>query len=87
MEQHIPLGMITAINVLPSKQPKIPDNVPTEGPCPVWSSDEAQAMAGNVDALEATQSENARLRQRVKDLESKLREETDAADRCLSRNA
>ena len=37
MEQHIPLGMISALNLLPSKQPPIPENLPTEGPCPVWS--------------------------------------------------
>merc|ERR1712072_913939 len=38
MEQHIPLGMVMAFNVLPSQQPPIPSNVPTEGPCPVWSN-------------------------------------------------
>jgi len=39
MEQHIPLGMVFALNVLPSKQPPVPANVPTEGPCKVWSND------------------------------------------------
>ena len=38
MEQHIPAGMMTVFNMLPSLQPKIPRNVPTEGPCPVnWA--------------------------------------------------
>jgi len=34
MEQHIPLGMMTVLNVLPSQQPPIPRSTPTEGPCP-----------------------------------------------------
>ena len=38
MEQHVPLGMIMALNILPSKQKPIPGNVPTDGPCPVWSA-------------------------------------------------
>ena len=38
MEQHIPLGMMMALNILPSKQPAIPHDVPTDGPCPVWSN-------------------------------------------------
>eukprot|EP00928_Gymnodinium_smaydae_P063863 TRINITY_DN47342_c0_g1_i1.p1 TRINITY_DN47342_c0_g1~~TRINITY_DN47342_c0_g1_i1.p1 ORF type:complete len:963 (-),score=90.33 TRINITY_DN47342_c0_g1_i1:29-2881(-) len=37
MEQHIPTGQMMAFNVLPSKQPPIPDDIPTEGDCPVWS--------------------------------------------------
>jgi FtsP/CotA-like multicopper oxidase with cupredoxin domain len=37
MEQHIPTGQIMAFNLLPSKQPPVPDDVPSEGPCPVWS--------------------------------------------------
>jgi len=40
MEQHIPLGMITALNVLPSQQKPVPDDVPTEGPCQKWSDPE-----------------------------------------------
>merc|ERR1711871_1508291 len=40
MEQHIPLGMITALNVLPSQQRPVPDDVPTEGPCQKWSDPE-----------------------------------------------
>jgi FtsP/CotA-like multicopper oxidase with cupredoxin domain len=40
MEQHIPTGQIMAFNILPSRQPRIPSDVPTEGPCPVvsWAS-------------------------------------------------
>ena len=37
MEQHIPTGQVMAFNLLPALQPPIPDGVPTEGPCPVWS--------------------------------------------------
>ena len=37
MEQHIPTGQIMAFNLLPSKQPVVPTDVPTEGPCKVWS--------------------------------------------------
>eukprot|EP00930_Biecheleria_cincta_P082909 TRINITY_DN72545_c0_g1_i1.p1 TRINITY_DN72545_c0_g1~~TRINITY_DN72545_c0_g1_i1.p1 ORF type:complete len:981 (+),score=182.08 TRINITY_DN72545_c0_g1_i1:68-2944(+) len=42
MEQHIPTGQMMAFNLLPSKQPPIPDDVPTEGSCPVWSGRSAQ---------------------------------------------
>eukprot|EP00933_Yihiella_yeosuensis_P060832 TRINITY_DN63635_c0_g1_i1.p1 TRINITY_DN63635_c0_g1~~TRINITY_DN63635_c0_g1_i1.p1 ORF type:complete len:956 (-),score=217.94 TRINITY_DN63635_c0_g1_i1:385-3252(-) len=41
MEQHIPTGQVMAFNLLPSKQPPIPDDVPTEGECKVWSGREA----------------------------------------------
>jgi FtsP/CotA-like multicopper oxidase with cupredoxin domain len=41
MEQHIPTGQMMAFNVLPSKQPPIPSDVPTEGPCDVWSHQSA----------------------------------------------
>jgi FtsP/CotA-like multicopper oxidase with cupredoxin domain len=37
MEQHIPTGQIMAFNIKPSEQPPIPEDVPTEGPCPKWS--------------------------------------------------
>jgi len=37
MEQHIPTGQIMAFNLLPSQQPPIPSDVPTEGDCPIWS--------------------------------------------------
>lgn len=40
MEQHIPTGQIMAFNILPDKQPPVPKDVPTEGPCPVWSQAE-----------------------------------------------
>lgn len=38
MEQHIPGGQMMAFNIKPREQPPIPRDVPTEGPCPVWSS-------------------------------------------------
>jgi FtsP/CotA-like multicopper oxidase with cupredoxin domain len=38
MEQHIPTGQMMVLNILPAEQPPIPKDVPTEGPCPVWSS-------------------------------------------------
>ena len=38
MEQHIPTGQVMAFNILPAEQPAVPKDVPTEGPCPVWSS-------------------------------------------------
>lgn len=41
MEQHIPTGQMMAFNLLPSKQPPIPYDVPTEGPCKVWSGRDA----------------------------------------------
>lgn len=34
MEQHIPLGMSTVLNILPSQQKMVPGNVPTAGTCP-----------------------------------------------------
>jgi len=37
MEQHIPTGQIMAFNIKPADQPPVPSDVPTEGPCPVWS--------------------------------------------------
>merc|ERR1711871_691557 len=38
MEQHIPTGQMMVFNLLPADQPPIPGDVPTEGPCPVWSA-------------------------------------------------
>ena len=84
MEQHIPLGMIMALNVLPSRQPPIPADVPTEGPCPVWSGDQARALAGDSGARATVVDENRRLRQRVQDLEAALDKETAATDACLA---
>jgi len=37
MEQHIPTGQIMAFSLLPSQQPPIPKDVPSEGSCPIWS--------------------------------------------------
>mmetsp|Transcript_128974 Transcript_128974/g.401231 ORF Transcript_128974/g.401231 Transcript_128974/m.401231 type:complete len:652 (+) Transcript_128974:34-1989(+) len=42
MEQHIPTGQIMAFNIRPKEHPPIPRDVPTEGPCPVWSERVAQ---------------------------------------------
>lgn len=92
MEQHIPLGMVTAINVLPSQQPPIPDNVPTEGPCPVWSSASGRAGAVSANgvngaprnasaAVQDLVAENSALRQRLKDLEARLAVEEDRNQR------
>ena len=75
MEQHIPLGMVFAVNVLPSKQLPIPKEVPTEGPCPVWSS--------NTDEM-TIKKENDMLKQKVIDLQKELVKETDAATKCLN---
>lgn len=38
MEQHIPTGQVMAFNIRPADQPAVPKDVPTEGPCPVWSA-------------------------------------------------
>lgn len=46
MEQHIPTGQVMAFNLLPSKQPPIPADVPTEGPCSVWSGSNAPSRHG-----------------------------------------
>jgi hypothetical protein len=60
MEQHIPLGMMFALNVLPSKVPAIPSDVPTEGPCMMDSSSSSLI------------EENTKLSERVKELEREL---------------
>lgn len=72
MEQHIPLGMVFAVNVLPSKQPPIPKEVPTEGPCPVWSNDDSITVS----------AENIMLKQKINDLEKNLVSEKNLADQC-----
>jgi len=41
MEQHIPTGQVMAFNLLPGQQPRIPEDVPSEGPCAVWSASAA----------------------------------------------
>lgn len=33
MNNHLPLGMVMALNIQPSKQKKVPADVPTENPC------------------------------------------------------
>merc|ERR1711937_676409 len=65
-EHHVALGLMMALNILPSKQPPIPDSVPTEGPCPVWShssnhSTEAVPEKVNKDLVQ----ENERLERRI----------------------
>ena len=67
MEQHIPLGMVMAINVLPSKQLPVPESVPTEGTCSVWSD-----AAANTTDIAALAAENRALRQRVAALEKQV---------------
>eukprot|EP00948_MAST-09A_sp_MAST-9A-sp1_P003468 g3468.t1 len=75
MEQHIPLGMIMALNVLPSKQKPIPEEVPTEGPCPVWSSKAAEPLTCEADKegyVADLRARNAELEQRLADMEYEL---------------
>ena len=74
MEQHIPLGMVFAVNVLPSKQLPIPKEVPTEGPCPVWSNSNDELTIG---------AENDMLKQKLKDMQAAFDIEKDAADSCM----
>jgi len=45
MEQHIPTGQVMAFNIRPDDQPAIPLDVPTEGPCPVWSTNMTKTTA------------------------------------------
>jgi len=77
MEQHIPLGMIMALNIKPSQQPKIPDDVPTEGPCPVWSDNTTTTTfnrgdaRGLADAFAKLEEENERLRDELKKAQGK----------------
>jgi len=47
MEQHIPTGQIMAFNIQPEKQPPVPEDVPSEGPCPVWSKAASQEQPGS----------------------------------------
>ena len=74
------LGLMMALNILPSKQPPIPDYVPTEGPCPVWSAknhtDDTPAETVNKDLAR----ENEKLTRRVAMLEQKLKTQQDKCD-------
>lgn len=73
MEQHIPLGMIMALNVLPSQQPPIPIDVPTEGPCP----GNFVGSAGEEDVSKSTLlEENRNLEKRIADLEKQLKDKS-----------
>merc|ERR1719163_933231 len=72
MEQHIPLGMVFAVNVMPSKQPAQSqlgslEDVPTEGPCPLWTK--ANASTGRGSADRGLLVENEHLRVEVQELE------------------
>merc|ERR1712078_901700 len=87
MEQHIPLGMIMAVNIKPSLQPPIPDSVPTEGPCPVWSKnmnfekkgEKIGSLRGdNSDVVSKMEKdklveENSMLNNRIQELEKQLK--------------
>merc|ERR1712187_46424 len=75
-EQHVALGLMMALNILPSKQPPIPDNVPTEGPCPVWSANDTVAEKVNKDLV----NENEKLARRVAMLEEKLQTQQDKCE-------
>ena len=86
MEQHVPLGMVMALNVLPSKQPPVPADVPTEGPCPGWSTPTGKAVGGVEGGVEEVVAENKNLAQRVKDLEKELAVATNSqCDRTVRR--
>eukprot|EP01065_Artemidia_motanka_P035702 TRINITY_DN43592_c0_g1_i1.p1 TRINITY_DN43592_c0_g1~~TRINITY_DN43592_c0_g1_i1.p1 ORF type:complete len:853 (+),score=299.24 TRINITY_DN43592_c0_g1_i1:76-2634(+) len=65
MEQHIPLGMSFALNVLESQQPPIPAHVPREGPCPVWSDQTDEERLER--RLAADEREIARLRGQLRE--------------------
>ncbi len=73
MEHHIATGMMLALNILPSQQPPIPDDVPTDGPCPVWSrtnSSTGVSVAGLTN--HQLVKENEDLRDQVRALQDKL---------------
>ena len=74
MEQHIPLGMITALNILPSKQKPVPNSVPTEGPCQSMMMDESESDANTAERasllrqeIEQLRAENAVLRHKTEE--------------------
>jgi FtsP/CotA-like multicopper oxidase with cupredoxin domain len=57
MEQHVPSGMMVALNVKPSLQPPIPADVPTSGSCPVhgWAHTQPKQSVEVKDQLEIWQ--------------------------------
>lgn len=61
MNQHISLGMQMIFNVLPSQQPPIPIDVPTQGPCPVL----------NVTGLDKVPSREEQLQSVINELKEK----------------
>ena len=79
--------MIMALNIKPSLQPPIPDSVPTEGPCPVWSKnmnfekkgEKIGSLRGdNSDVVSKMEKdklveENSMLNNRIQELEKQLK--------------
>ena len=69
-----------ALNVKPSLQPPIPDSVPTEGTCPLWSKNmnfynqdgEKAKLRGDDNTI--LKNENKMLTGRIKDLEKQLKD-------------
>ena len=76
-----------ALNIKPSLQPPIPNSVPTEGPCPVWSKNmNFENQGENVGSLrgdnrgivsemekEKLVEENRMLNDRIQELEKQLK--------------
>jgi FtsP/CotA-like multicopper oxidase with cupredoxin domain len=57
MEQHIPTGMMIALNVLPSKQLPIPKDVPTSGTCPIPGRENTNANSKSAASARASEEE------------------------------
>jgi hypothetical protein len=72
MEQHIPLGMVTALNVLPSQQKPIPGNVPSSGTCPKWWDSDGTLDGTNQSSRLILKI--VKLQERVQQLETQLAE-------------
>eukprot|EP00466_Bigelowiella_natans_P018286 jgi/Bigna1/78085/fgenesh1_pg.52_\ len=71
MEQHIPLGMIMALNVRPSEQPPLPEDIPTEGPCPVWSHQNGTSSKASSSRIAELEMENEKLRGALAEAQAK----------------
>lgn len=83
-EHHVALGLMMALNILPSQQLPIPDTVPTEGPCPVWST--TSATGNSTDAVSGLDNyqlirENEKLSRRIATLEQQVQ----SMDECASK--
>lgn len=76
MNQHISLGMQSIFNVLPSQQPPIPADVPTQGPCPVLNVTGQEMIPTREEQLlsviEGLKSENDRLTQKLDEVYKEL---------------